>query len=52
MLKFYTEQNQAFTDMNRKLGTLPKSGQKTQKYLIELTEKYMNEIRKLTSKYK
>lgn len=52
ILKFYTEQNQAFTDMNRKLGTLPKSGQKTQKYLIELTEKYMNEIRKLTSKYK
>ena len=52
ILKFYTEQNQAFTDMNRKLGTLPKLGQKTQKYLIELTEKYMNEIRKLTSKYK
>ena len=52
ILKFYTEQNQAFTDMNRELGTLPKSGQKTQKYLIELTEKYMNEIRKLTSKYK
>lgn len=52
ILKFYTEQNQAFTDMNRKLGTLPKSGQKTQKYLIVLTEKYMNEIRKLTSKYK
>lgn len=52
ILKFYTEQNQAFTDMNRELGTLPKLGQKTQKYLIELTEKYMNEIRKLTSKYK
>ena len=52
ILKFYTEQNQAFTDMNRELGTLPRSGQKTQKYLIELTEKYMNEIRKLTSKYK
>lgn len=52
ILKFYTEQNQAFTDMNRKLGTLPKLGQKTQKYLIVLTEKYMNEIRKLTSKYK
>ena len=52
ILKFYTEQNKAFTDMNRQLGTLPKSGQKTQKYLIELTEKYMNEIRKLTSKYK
>ena len=52
ILKFYTEQNQAFTDMNRNLGTLPKSGQKTQKYLIELTEKYMNEMTKLMSKYK
>lgn len=52
ILKFYTEQNQAFTDMNRELGTLPKSGQKTQKYIIELTEKYIDEIRKLTSKYK
>ena len=52
ILKFYTEQNQAFTDMNRELGTLPKSGQKTQKYLIELTEKYMNEMTKLMSKYK
>ena len=52
ILKFYTEQNQAFTNMNKDLGTLPKSGQKTQKYLIELTEKYMIEIRKLMSKYK
>ena len=52
ILKFYTEQNVAFTDMNKQLGTLPKSGQKTQKYLIELTEKYMNEMTKLMSKYK
>ena len=52
ILKFYTEQNKAFTDMNKQLGTLPKSGQKTQKYLIELTEKYMNEMTKLMSKYK
>jgi len=52
ILNFYTEQNKAFTDMNKQLGSLPKSGQKTQKYLIELTEKYMNEMTKLMSKYK
>lgn len=46
ILKFYTEQNQGFTEMCKEVGVLTKAAQKTQKYINKLTEKYMNEMSK------
>ena len=46
ILKFYTEQNQAFTEMYKEVGVLTKAAQKTQKYINGLTEKYMKEMSK------
>lgn len=45
-LKFYTEQNQGFTEMYKEVGVLTKAAQKTQKYINGLTEKYMMEMSK------
>lgn len=45
-LKFYTEQNQAFTEMYKEEGVLTKAAQKTQKYINGLTEKYLKEMSK------
>ena len=45
-LKFYTEQNQAFTEMYKEVGVLTKAARKTQKYINGLTEKYMMEMSK------
>lgn len=45
-LKFYTEQNQAFTEMYKEVGVLTKAAQKTQKYINGLTEKYLKEMSK------
>ena len=45
-LKFYTEQNQAFTKMYKEVGVLTKAAQKTQKYINGLTEKYLKEMSK------
>ena len=45
-LKFYTEQNQAFTQMYKEVGVLTKAAQKTQKYINGLTEKYLKEMSK------
>lgn len=45
-LKFYTEQNQGFTEMYKEVGVLTKAAQKTQKYINGLTEKYMKEMSK------
>lgn len=46
ILKFYTEQNQGFTEMYKKVGVLTKAAQKTQKYINGLTEKYLKEMSK------
>jgi len=46
ILKFYTEQNQGFTEMYKEVGVLTKAAQKTQKYINGLTEKYLKEMGK------
>ena len=46
ILNTFTEQNKGFTVMYAKMGSLPKSAQKTQKYINKLTEKYANEMMK------
>lgn len=46
ILKFYTEQNQGFTEMYKEVGVLTKAAQKTQKYINGLTEKYLKEMSK------
>ena len=45
ILKFYTEQNKALTEMSGQ-GQLPKSAQKTQETINKLIQKYMNEMSK------
>ncbi len=45
ILRFYTEQNKALTEMSGQ-GQLPKSAQKTQETINKLIQKYMNEISK------
>lgn len=47
ILKFYTEQNQGFTEMYKEVGVLTKAAQKTQKYINGLTEKYLKEMSKI-----
>ena len=44
LLKFYTEQNQGFTELIKACGVLPKTAQKTQKELNKLIEKNMAEM--------
>jgi hypothetical protein len=44
ILNTLTEQNKGFTEIYTKTGSLPKSAQKTQKYINKLIEKYMNEM--------
>lgn len=44
ILKFYTEQNQGFTEILKEFGTLPKGAQKAQKALNKLIEKNMKEM--------
>jgi hypothetical protein len=46
ILRFYTEQNKALTEMSGQ-GQLPKSAQKTQETINKLIQKYMNEMTKL-----
>ena len=48
-LKFYTEQNQAFTEILKEFGTLPKGAQKAQKELNKIIEKNMKEMGKAIS---
>ena len=45
ILRFYTEQNKALTEMSGQ-GQLPKSAQKTQETINKLIQKYMNEMSK------
>ena len=47
ILNFYTKQNQGFTEFFKQRGSIPQSGQKAQKYVSDLTEKYMKEMNKL-----
>ena len=47
LLKFYTEQNQGFTELIKACGVLPKTAQKTQKNLNKLIEKNMTEMSKI-----
>lgn len=47
ILKLFTKQNQGFTELYKEFGVLPKSAQKTQKYINKLTEKYVSEMSKL-----
>lgn len=52
ILNTFTEQNKGFTWIYAKTGKLSKAGQKTQKYINKLTEKYMNEMMKGISQMK
>ncbi len=45
ILRFYTEQNKALTEMSGQ-GQLPKSAQKTQETINKLIQKYLNEMSK------
>ena len=45
ILRFYTEQNKALTEMSGQ-GQLPKSAQKTQETVNKIIQKYMNEMSK------
>ena len=45
ILRFYTEQNKALTEMSAQ-GQLPKSAQKTQETVNKIIQKYMNEMSK------
>ena len=47
ILKFYTEQNQLFTDITKQNGSLPKEFQKLQKVINKLIEKNMKEMSKM-----
>ena len=47
ILNFYTKQNQGFTGFYKLRGSMPQSGQKAQKYVSDLTEKYMKEMNRL-----
>jgi hypothetical protein len=47
ILKFYTEQNQGFSEILKEFGMLPKGAQKTQKVLNKLIEKNMTEMSKI-----
>ena len=47
ILKFYTEQNQDFTEITKGLGYLPKEFNKLQKVINKLIEKNMNEMSKM-----
>ena len=51
ILRFYTEQNKALTEMSGQ-GQLPKSAQKTQETINKLIQKYMNEMTKLMTDMK
>ncbi len=46
ILKFYSEQSQAFGELYKNVGVLPNPAQKTQKYVNKLMEKYMKEMEK------
>ena len=46
-LDFLTKQNQGFSLLYKEVGVLTKAAQKTQKYISDLTEKYMKEMNKL-----
>lgn len=43
-LNFLTKQNQGFSLLYKEVGVLTKAAQKTQKYINDLTEKYMKEM--------
>lgn len=43
-LDFLTKQNQGFSLLYKEVGVLTKAAQKTQKYINDLTEKYMKEM--------
>lgn len=43
-LEFLTKQNQGFSLLYKEVGVLTKAAQKTQKYINDLTEKYMKEM--------
>ncbi len=45
-LDFLTKQNQGFSLLYKEVGVLTKAAQKTQKYINDLTEKYMKEMGK------
>lgn len=47
ILKFYTEQNQLFTEITKQHGSLPKDFQKLQKVINKLIEKNMNVMSKM-----
>lgn len=46
ILGLYSEQNQGFGELYKKVGILPKPAQKAQKYVNQLMEKYMKEMEK------
>ena len=46
ILNTFTKQNQGFTEIYMKTGSLSKTAQKTQKYINKLINKYMEEMKK------
>lgn len=46
ILGFYSEQSQGFGELYKKVGVLPKPAQEAQKYVNQLMEKYMKEMKK------
>jgi hypothetical protein len=52
ILKFYTEQNQLFTEITKQHGSLPKEFEKLQKVINKLIEKNMNDMSKMLTEMK
>ena len=46
VLKFYSEQSQAYGELYKNVGVLPKSAKDAQKHVNQLMEKYMKEMGK------
>ena len=46
ILKFYSEQSQAYGELYKNVGVLPKSAKDAQKHVNQLMEKYMKEMGK------
>jgi hypothetical protein len=47
IVKFFTEQNKGYVELNRELGDLPKAAKKAQKYINQLAGKYLVEMSKV-----
>jgi hypothetical protein len=51
ILKFYSEQSQAYGELYKNVGVLPNPAQKAQKYVNQLMDKYMKEMGKVMTEH-